>query len=226
MSNNYIDNLSVDCVIFGYKDEELKVLLMKRNFEPSQGMYALPGDFVYENEELVDASRRILYQRTGLEDLFLQQVHTFGELNRFPLRRVVTVAYYALVNIEDHLLVPGDEVSDLHWFSVNDLPELPFDHKKIFDHCFDHLRKIVKKEPVGFNLLPEKFSITELQKLYEAIWGTELDKRNFRKKLSKMDVLIDLNEKQQNVSHRAAKLYKFDGSVYEHLKQQGVSFEL
>ena len=226
MDEKYIDNLSVDCVIFGYSKEGLKVLLIERNFEPSLGMNALPGGFVLKEEELDSASQRILEEHTSVSKLFMQQVYTFGEVNRYPLRRVITVAYYALVNIDDHKIVPGADVTNAQWFSVDDLPELPFDHRKIFDYCFLHLQDLVKKEPVGFNLLPEKFTITELQKVYESIWNRELDKRNFRKKLAKMDLLIDLNEKQKNVSHRAAKLYKFDTQIYDRLKQQGLNFDL
>ena len=225
-TGDIIDNLSIDTVIFGYSDNELKVLLIKRDFEPCRDMYALPGGFVLKNEELNHAAKRILSDHTGVKNLYLEQVQAFGELDRFPLRRVITIAYYALVKIDDYELTLGNEVSEAKWFSINEIPELPFDHKRILDFCFNQLKSKIRQEPIGVNLLPKKFSLTEFQKLYEAILETELDKRNFRKKLLKMNLLVDLNEKQQNVSHRAAKLYKFDERAYQDLKTKGFNFDI
>lgn len=228
MSIQKIENLSIDCVIFGFEGEDLKVLLIERNRDPQKGMMALPGGFIAMDEELDDASQRILEELTGVQKLYMDQVKTFGAVNRYPLRRVLTIVYYALIKIDDYKLAPSPdgEAKEAKWISVNDIPDLPFDHRQIFNEAFDKLKARVRVEPLGFNLLPKKFSITELQKLYEAILETEFDKRNFRKKLAKMNLLIDLNEKQKNVSHRAAKLYKFDSSVYEKLKKKGFNFDL
>lgn len=221
-----IDNLSIDCVIFGFKDRQLKALLIERNIEPARNMMALPGGFIEIDEELDDASKRILQNMTGLLDVYMEQVHTFGAVNRYPLRRVITIAYYALIKIEDYELQPGSEASNAHWIPVQDIPELSFDHGTILQYALDKLRNKVRHEPIGFNLLPEKFTISEIQTLYEAILNTSFDKRNFRKKLAKMNLLIDLNEKQENVAHRAAKLYSFDQQVYEKLKEKGFTFDL
>ncbi len=221
-----IDNLSIDCVIFGFEAGELKALFIKRNSEPSKGMMALPGGFVDIKEELDNASHRILRELTGVSDIFMEQVQTFGEVDRYPLRRVITIVYYALIKIDEYKIQAGSEAQEAKWISVKEIPELPFDHKKIYDAALEKLRERVHREPIGFNLLPEKFTITELQQLYEAVLDTELDKRNFRKKLAKMDLLIDLNEKQQNVAHRAAKLYKFDEANYERLKKKGFVFDM
>lgn len=225
-TNKVIDNLSIDCVIFGFEAGELKALFIKRNAEPSKGMMALPGGFVDINEELDDASHRILKELTGIRDIYMDQVSTFGEVNRYPIRRVITIVYYALIKIEEYKIQAGSEALEAKWISVKDIPELPFDHRKIYDAALAKLQERVHREPIGFNLLPEKFTITELQTLYEAILDTEFDKRNFRKKLAKMNFLVDLEEKQQNVAHRAAKLYKFDESNYERLRKKGFNFDL
>lgn len=221
-----IENLSTDTVIFGYENYKLKILLIERKNDPSKGMYALPGGFVLKNEELEQAAERVLMEHTGMENVYLEQVHTFGELGRFPNKRVITIAYFALVKTEDYSLIPGVEVSKANWFAVTQMPELPFDHQRIFNFCLEKLQQRIRVEPVGINLLPHKFSLTEFHKMYEAILQQELDKRNFRKKLLKMNLLLDLNEKQQNVSHRAAKLYKFDEENYQKLLKKGFNFDM
>ncbi len=228
MTSNRISNLSIDCVIFGFEGDQLKVLLIERNTDPQKGMMALPGGFVHMDEELDDASDRILKESTGVSEIYMEQVKTFGSVGRYPLRRVITIAYYALIKLDDYNLEtqPDSDAKRAEWFPVDEIPELPFDHREIFDTGFKKLKIKVRHEPVGFNLLPEKFSITELQRLYEATLETKFDKRNFRKKLAKMNLLIDLEEKQQNVSHRAAKLYSFDQNVYQQLCQKGFSFDL
>jgi 8-oxo-dGTP diphosphatase len=228
MTDNRIDNLSIDCVIFGFEEGELKVLLIERNTEPQRGMMALPGGFIRLDEELDNASHRILKEMTGLDNVFMEQVQTFGAVDRYPLRRVITIVYYALVKIDEYMLSPkpDGDAKEAKWVKVKDLPPLPFDHKLIFDSSLEKLQERVRNAPIGFNLLPEKFSISELQLLYEGVLQTEFDKRNFRKKLAKMNLLVDLNEKQQNVAHRAAKLYKFDEDVYESLRKKGFHFDL
>lgn len=221
-----IQNLSTDTVIFGYENYQLKILLIERKNDPCKGMYALPGGFVLKNEELQLAADRVLMEHTGMQNVYLEQVHTFGELDRFPTKRVITIAYFALVKTEDYSLVPGIEVSEANWFPVTQMPELPFDHQRIFEFCLEKLQQRIRVEPVGINLLPSKFSLTEFHKMYEAILQQDLDKRNFRKKLLKMNLLLDLNEKQQNVSHRAAKLYKFDEENYQKLLKKGFNFDM
>lgn len=197
--------ISVDCVIFGYDKKELKVFLIKSDLEEFEGLYSLLGDLVRPDEDLETASYRVLYERTGMEDVYLEQVHTFGGIGRHPSGRVITTAYYSLIDIKHHRMQLNH--NDLHWHAVNDIKELAFDHKSIVDTCLNRLRQQVMDHPVVFNLLPEKFSLRELQDLYQAILDIELDRRNFRKKIAIKDWLIDLNEMENDVPHRPGKLY-------------------
>lgn len=197
--------LSVDCVIFGYENKELKLLLIKSDLEEFSGLYSLLGDLVRPDEDLDSASYRVLKNRTGMDDVYLEQVHTFGSINRHPSGRVVTTAYYSLIDIKHHNLKLDH--NDLHWHSVNDIRKLAFDHRLILDTCLERLREQIMENPVAFNLLPEKFSLRELQEVYEAILDAKLDRRNFRKKIAVKDWLQDLNEMETNLSHRPGKLY-------------------
>jgi 8-oxo-dGTP diphosphatase len=197
--------VSVDCVIFGYDDKELKVLLIKSDLEEFEGLYSLLGDLVKPDEDLDKASYRILKERTGLDDVYLEQVHAFGSINRHPSGRVITIAYYSLLDIKNHKLQLSH--NELHWHSLSEIKKLAFDHKKILDTSLRRLQEQVMEQPVVFNLLPEKFSLRELQELYESILGIELDRRNFRKKISVKDWLQDINEMETNLSHRPGKLY-------------------
>lgn len=197
--------ISVDCVIFGYDNKELKVLLIKSDLEEFSGLYSLLGDLVRPDEDLESASYRVLRDRTGMDDVYLEQVHTFGSINRHPSGRVITTAYYALIDITHHGLQLNH--NDLHWHSVKDIKNLAFDHKLILDTCLDRLRGQIMENPVAFNLLQEKFSLRELQEVYEAILDVKLDRRNFRKKIALKDWLEDLNEMETNLSHRPGKLY-------------------
>lgn len=216
--------LSVDCVIFGFDENKLKVLLIRSDLKKYHNTFSLLGDLVKPEEDLDASAYRILKQRTGLNDLYLEQVHTFGEVGRHPGGRVVTVAYCSLINVQHHRLKTLD--NELHWHEIDSLQELLFDHKKIFDSCFAWLQKRVQEHPLGFSLLPNKFSLRELQNLYEAILHKKLDRRNFRKKFFSMDFLVDINEEEQNVPHRPGKLYKFDYEKYEKNKKkwQGIDF--
>lgn len=198
--------VSVDCVIFGYEEKELKVLLIKSDLEEFKNLHSLLGDLVQPVEDLETASYRILKERTGLDDVYLEQVHSFGSLDRHPSGRVVTVAYYSLMNIRHHKLKLNN--NELRWHSINRIKKLAFDHKLILDTCLKRLQERIMEHPVVFNLLPEKFSLRQLQELYEAILGVELDRRNFRKKIALKDWLHDLNEMESNLSHRPGKLYK------------------
>jgi len=197
--------LSVDCVIFGYDQKELKVLLIKSDLEEFSGLYSLLGDLVRPDEDLDSAPYRVLKNRTGMDDVFLEQVHTFGSIGRHPSGRVVTTAYYSLIDITHHNL--RLDHNDLHWHPVNDVKKMAFDHLLILNTCLEQLRNQIMENPVAFNLLQDKFSLRELQEVYEAILGTKLDRRNFRKKIAAKDWLQDLNEMETNLSHRPGKLY-------------------
>ncbi len=216
--------LSVDCVIFGFDENKLKVLLIRSDLKKYHNKFSLLGDLVKPEEDLDTSAYRILKQRTGLNDLYLEQVHTFGEVGRHPAGRVVSVAYCSLVNVQHHRLKILE--NELAWHSIDSISDLLFDHKKIFDQCYVWLQKRVQEHPLGFSLLPSKFSLRELQNLYEAILNKKLDRRNFRKKFFSMDFLIDLEEEEQNVPHRPGRLYKFDYEKYERNKKtwSGIDF--
>lgn len=218
--------LTVDCVVFGLDEDELEVLLVRRALEPFAGRWALPGGFVHVDESLDDAARRELQEETGLDRVFLEQLYTFGAVDRDPRERVVTVAYYALVKLSDHKVKAATDATDAAWFAISDLPELAFDHAEIFELALTRLRGKLRYQPIGFELLPKKFTLTQLQRMYEVILERSLDKRNFRKKILAMDLLVELDEVQKDVAHRAARLYKFDDRRYKKLVKQGFSFEI
>lgn len=217
--------LTVDCVVFGL-DEELQVLLVQRDLEPFVGRWALPGGFVRVGEGLEEAALRELEEETGLGDVYLEQLMSFGHPDRDPREHVVTIAYYALVKLSDHRVRAATDARDAAWFAVTDVPSLAFDHERILDVALERLRGKVRYAPIGFELLPKKFTLTELQKLYEVVLGYELDKRNFRKKILAMDLLVELDEVQKDVAHRAARLYRFDRRRYDKLAKRGFAFEL
>ena len=207
---------SVDCVIFGFEGGELKILLIERNEEPFKDWLALPGYIVGQEESIDDAAERILYELTGLRDLHMQQFHTFGDVNRHPQGRVITVGYYALIRIngQKELRPVTQFARKAFWRSVKDLPKLAFDHTDLFTTGFNKIKRRLHYQPIAFELLPEKFTLTQLQTLYEAVLDKKLDKRNFRKKMLSYGFLKELDEKQKGVSYRAAKLYKFDKRKY------------
>lgn len=215
--------ITVDCVIFGFEENTLKVLLIKSDLEIFQGRLSLLGDMVQDKEELDDAAYRILKERTGMNDVFLDQVRAFSHPGRHPGGRVITIAYCSLLNINHHELKIHD--NDLHWENISTLKELAFDHREIVDFCYRWLQKRIQEHPLGFNLLPDKFSLRELQNLYEAILGITLDRRNFRKKFASMDLLIDIDEMEQDVPHRPGKLYKFNFEKYEKSKRKWVGID-
>ena len=218
--------LTTDCVVFGLDDEDLKVLLIQRDLSPFEGGWALPGGFVRVGESVDDSARRELEEETGLKKVYLEQLYTFGEPDRDPREHVVTVAYYALVNLLDHPPKADTDARNAAWFSLDDIPKLAFDHRRILDAALDRLRGKLRYQPIGFSLLPEKFTISELQWLYERILEQKLDKRNFRKKLNKLGILEETEEIQQDVAHRAARLYRFDHKRYQALVKEGFHFEL
>ena len=218
--------ITVDCVVFALDDTELKILLIKRALEPYAGSWALPGGFVHLDETLDEAALRELREETGLEKVFLEQLYTFGAVKRDPRERVISVAYYALVNLSEHPVMAATDACDVAWFGVNDTPTLAFDHAEILKMALERLRSKVRYEPIGFELLPKKFTLTQLQKLYELVLEKEIDKRNFRKRVLGMDLLIETDEVEKDVAHRAARMYRFDERRYRKLSKSGFNFEI
>lgn len=217
---------SVDSVIFGFDEGDLKVLLIYRGADPYKGTWALPGDLVKLDEDLDESARRVLKDLTGLSNVFMDQIHTFGRVERHPLGRVITVAYYSLVKVSDYKVNASSWAKDAKWHSINKIPKLPFDHNEILEYAKNKLKDKVRHQPIGFELLPKEFTLTDIQHLYEAVLEIELDKRNFRKKLLAMGLLIDSGFSQNAVAHRPARLYRFDKKKYQSLIQKGFSFEL
>ncbi|HRX79908.1 MAG TPA: NUDIX domain-containing protein [Pirellulaceae bacterium] len=218
--------LTVDCVVFGLDDDDLKVLLIQRNLPPFEGRWALPGGFVRIDESLEESARRELREETGIENVYLEQLYTIGEIDRDPRERVVTVTYYALVKLTDHQVQAATDARNAAWFAVDDVPALAFDHAKILEMAHERLRGKVRYQPIGFELLPAKFTLRQIQHLYEVVLDRPLDKRNFRKKILSMDILVELDEVETDVAHRAARLYKFDRRKYQRLTKQGFNFEI
>ena len=218
--------LTVDCVVFGFDEGDLKILLIQRDLEPFAGAWALPGGFVRMDESLEEAARRELEEETGVVKVFLEQLYTFAEPDRDPRERVVTVAYYALVKLSSHRVKAATDARNAAWFAVCDLPRLAFDHEAIIETALQRLKGKVRYEPIGFEMLPPIFTLTQLQHLYETILEVPLDKRNFRKKILSMDLLFETEQIEQDVAHRAARLYRFDESKYKQLKKKGFNFEL
>lgn len=222
-----IKNVSTDCVIFGFENNALEILLYKRARNPNKGEWALPGGFLKRGELISEAAQRILEATTGLNDIYLEEVGVFDQIDRFPSWRVFTIAYFALISPENYQLITSSVDSmEVKWFKINDLPELPWDHKHITDVALKRLRSRVLNKPVGFELLRNKFTLPQLQTLYEVILGRKLDKRNFRKKIMSMNLLKKLDEKDSNNKRRAAYLYKFDKHNYNKLVRNGFSFEI
>ncbi len=228
-------SITVDCVIFGLDEsQQLKVLLIRRKREPYANKWALPGGFVQMEESLEDAARRELKEETGVENVFMEQLYTFGSLGRDPRGRVISVAYFALVNLSEHTLRAATDAEDAAWYSINELPELAFDHSDILNAALDRLRAKLRYQPIGFELLPEHFTLSQLQQLYETVLGVpSLNKRNFRTRIMKMGVLREVG-RQTNVAHRPAMLFSFDKEKYQELFQnrepdllkRGVDFEI
>jgi len=219
--------LTVDCVVFGLDENGLQVLLVQRDLAPFKGRWALPGGFVHLDEGLEEAARRELEEETGLsQKIFLEQLYTFGEPHRDPRERVVSVAYYALVKLTDNKVKAATDARAAAWFRLADKPQLAFDHEQILKVAKARLQGKVRYQPLGFELLPPRFTLSQLQSLYEALLEKPLDKRNFRKKILSMDLLEETGEREEAVSHRAARLYRFEKKRYQQLEKAGFNFEL
>ena len=219
--------LTVDCIVFGLNaQQELKVMLIQRDIPPFQGQWAIPGGFVRIDETLEEAALRELQEETGIHHIFLEQLYTFGDLGRDPRDRTVTVAYFALINLVEQKIQASTDARAAEWFAISNIPQLAFDHNQILQVAIARLRSKIRYEPIGFELLPQNFSLSQLQRLYETVLDRPLDKRNFRKKILGMDLLIDTGKVEHNVAHRAAKLYQFDENKYLQLKQKGFNFEI
>lgn len=215
--------VAVDCIIFGFDGAHLKALLIKRGFEPEKGKWSLMGGFVGKNEDAEQAATRVLYQLTGMSDIYMEQLYTFSDVNRDTAGRVVSIAYFALINIADY----SEQLQLEHeakWFPLNKIPPLIFDHKKMVSKAKELLKQKVSSHPIGFELLPPKFTLQQLQSLYEAIYETALDKRNFTKKMLSLGILNKLNEKEKASSRKGAFYYVFDSVKYSKLSSNGVKF--
>jgi 8-oxo-dGTP diphosphatase len=223
-------DVSVDCVVFGFSNNRLKVLLIEHEnpSKPNQHRYALPGDLVFSDEHIDHAAERVLYELTSLKGIYLEQFHTFGDPQRVKMEkdqewlkftrknpdvRVITIAYFSLVKMEDYTPAPSSFADKAGWFDVKDIPELAFDHNNILEKAIEALRNQVNSHKLGFELLPEKFTLGQLQQLYEVILDKELDKRNFRKSIKKLETVSALNEKQKGVLHKPAQLFTYTGEI-------------
>ena len=219
--------LAVDAVVFGYDPKDgISVLLIQRKYDPFKGGWAIPGGLVLENENLETAVERELEEETGVKVDYLEQLYTFGELNRDPRNRVVAVAYYGLVKKSDFHLYAATDADDAKWFNWESLPELAFDHVKILDKAIQRLKGKIRYEPIGFELLDGKFPFSELHKLYETILEVKIDRRNFKKKFLQLDILIELDEKISEGKGRPGSLFRFNKEKYFQMKESGMNFEI
>jgi len=218
--------LAVDCVVFGLDEDDLKVLLIRRGMDPFLGRWALPGGFVHIDETIEEAARRELREEAGIERAVLEQFHVFSALDRDPRERVISVAHVALVKLSEHAVRAATDAREAAWFGVDDLPSLAFDHGAIVEMAIGRLRARVTQTPMGIELLPKKFTLTQLQRLYEKVLDREIDKRNFRKKVLATGLLMETDEVEQDVAHRAARLFRFDEKAYRKLEKEGFVFEL
>ncbi len=217
--------LAVDCIIFGFDNEDLKVLLIKRDFEPEKGKWSLMGGFLKINENLNQAAARILHELTGVRDIYLEQLYAFSEVDRDPVDRTVSTSYYAIINIDKH----NKDLTKNHyakWFSVSKMPDLIFDHNQMVAKAIKRLRRRTSINPIGFELLPEKFTMRQLQKLYETILNKKIDKRNFTNKIKSMDILIKLKEKDMTSSTKGSYLFMFDQEKYDNKKSNDFYLKL
>lgn len=220
----YLPCVSIDCTVLGFSEGKLQVLLIARNTEPKKGAWGLPGGLIQENEDLDSAAKRILKSATGVTDIYMDQIRAFGAVERFPGKRIITIGYTALIKPENYALKPGSIVQDVKWVDITHELNLVFDHNQILEDSLEYLKRQVQQYPIGFELLPQKFTMPEILSLYEAILGKDLDRRNFSKKLLKMRTIKRLNEKRKSEGRRAAQLYQFDKEIYERYQQERKSY--
>lgn len=216
-------SVTTDCVIFGFDGAKLKVLLIERGLEPFKGRWAFPGGFMRMDESAEEGALRELREETGLTGAYIKQFHTFSDPHRDPRERVITIAYYALVRIQD--VKGGDDAAKAQWFDLEEVPSLAFDHDRILRRAMQELRRQIHFEPIGFELLPEKFTMTALQRLYEAILDVKFDRRNFSKKMLHFGLLDQLDEKEKSPRAKDAFLYTFNAEMYNEMKQKGFRLE-
>jgi ADP-ribose pyrophosphatase YjhB (NUDIX family) len=216
--------LAVDCIIFGFDKKNLKILLIKRDFEPEKGHWSLMGGFLKTDENLDEAATRVLNHLTGLDNVYMEQLRSYSALDRDPVERTVSVSYYALINIEEHSTL--NESFSAKWFNIEDKPDLIFDHNVMVKNAISRLRYRASTKPIGFELLPEKFTMKQLQTLYEAILGEQLDKRNFINKINALDILIKTEEKDMGSSRKGSYFYTFDVEKYKVKVSDGFAFKL
>jgi 8-oxo-dGTP diphosphatase len=215
--------VATDCIIFGFDGKQLKALLIKRDFEPEKGKWSLMGGFVKKEESVDDAASRILKNLTGLTNIYMEQLACFGDVNRDTAGRVISIAYFALINIADYSNQLHTD-HEAHWFPLNKVPPLIFDHKQMLRKAKERVQQKVANHPIGFELLPAKFTLPQLQNLYEAIYDTPLDKRNFTRKILELNILKKLNQKEKESSRKGAFLYVFDKKKYNKLQTEGLKF--
>jgi 8-oxo-dGTP diphosphatase len=218
--------LTVDCVVFGLEKDRLQVLLIQRDKPPFAGRWALPGGFVEMKETLEAAARRELEEETGVKLGYLEQLYTFGAVDRDPRERVISVAYVALIKLSAHTVTAASDARAAAFYAVDALPKLAFDHARVVSVALERLRNKVRYAPLGFELLPRKFTLSQLQRLYETVLARPLDKRNFRKKVLALGIVEELDEVERGVAHRAARLFRFDQRKYRQLLQQGLQLEI
>jgi len=214
--------IAVDCIIFGFDGKDLKVLLIKRGFEPGLGKWSLMGGFVASGESIDKGASRILEMLTGLNNIYMEQLYCFGDIDRDPGGRVVSISYFALIKIDDSS--PLMKAYNAKWFNIKNVPAMVFDHKKMIGMAKERLRQKVANHPIGFELLPEKFTLPQLQNLYEAIYETTFDKRNFSRKILSLQILNKLDEKEKLLSKKGAFYYQFDDNKYKELSHEGLKF--
>lgn len=215
-----------DCIIFGFDAGELKVLLIERGIEPYKGKWAIPGGFLRNEESSEECARRELFEETGLENVFMEQLYTFSDKGRDPRGHVVTVAYYALVKLSDFNVKAGDDAKNAKWFGISQIPTLAFDHDRILRVALSRLRGKIRYQPIGFELLPEKFTLPDLQMLYETILEVKIDRRNFRRKINSTGLIIDHQESVKGLPHKGASYFSFDKNKYIELSERGFNFEI
>ncbi|MFK7814252.1 MAG: NUDIX domain-containing protein [Maribacter sp.] len=218
--------LTVDAVVFGYDAGDISVLLVKRKYKPFKDAWALPGGFVLEKESLVQAVQRELHEETGVKINYLEQLYTFGEPKRDPRGRVISIAYFGLVKPNAFKLQAATDAEKAEWFHIDELPKLAFDHKTIFEIALKRLQGKITYEPIGFELLDKKFPFSDLEKLYATLLGREIDRRNFKKKISSLKILDELDEKVSVGPGRPASLFRFNRKRYFELKEEGIIFEI